>query len=397
MARAPITPTRWVLLLILGSLLLRLGFAALLGLGIDESYMVAAGRQLQLSYFDHPPAAWWISWAAIHLFGGNAPAGVRLPFILLFAVSTWLMYRLTSRLYSPRAGLWAAVTLNLSPVFTITTGSWVLPDGPLDCALLAAVLCLTHALQAGRHARAWWLAAGAAAGAAMFSKYLAGLTLLGALIFLVSHPVQRRWLRCPDPWLAGLVAVAAFLPVILWNAEHNWISFFFQGDRALARHWHPFAPLVVLGGEALFVLPWIWLPMMVLLVGALRRGRAEAGEWLLCCLAVPPILLFTVVSLWSPRVLFHWAAPGYLMLFPMLGRQIAVWLDQDRPFVRPALRATAALFLAAGVLVASDVIRPWIPRALGADALRIQAASWRPLAAALDRRGLGNLPLAGVR
>ena len=43
----------------------------------------------------------------------------------------------------------AAVTLNLSPVFGITGGGWVLPDGPLDCALLGATLCLVHALERG--------------------------------------------------------------------------------------------------------------------------------------------------------------------------------------------------------------------------------------------------------
>ncbi len=56
---------------------------------------------------------------------------VRLPFILLFAGTTWLMYRLTARLFGEPAGLWAAVLLNLSLVFSITSGGWVLPDGPL--------------------------------------------------------------------------------------------------------------------------------------------------------------------------------------------------------------------------------------------------------------------------
>jgi hypothetical protein len=56
------TPTGQVTLLILVTLAARLLFAALLELGIDESYMVAAGRTLQLSYFDHPPIAWWMSW-----------------------------------------------------------------------------------------------------------------------------------------------------------------------------------------------------------------------------------------------------------------------------------------------------------------------------------------------
>jgi hypothetical protein len=43
------TPSGIVASLILATLLARLGFGSVLGLGIDESYMVAAGRKLQLS------------------------------------------------------------------------------------------------------------------------------------------------------------------------------------------------------------------------------------------------------------------------------------------------------------------------------------------------------------
>src|ERR1700741_3923142 len=90
------TPVGGVAVLILATFLARLLFAASLGLGIDESYMVAAGRKLQLSYFDPPPIAWWLAWAMAHLTGSESATVVRLPFIALFALSTWLMYRLTA-------------------------------------------------------------------------------------------------------------------------------------------------------------------------------------------------------------------------------------------------------------------------------------------------------------
>ena len=126
------TPARGVALLMLTTLLARLAFAGALGLGIDESYMVASGRTLQLGYFDHPPLAWWMAWAASHIAGSDSAFFVRLPFVLLFALTTWLMFRLTTRLFSACAGLWAAALLNAAPVLGITDGGWVLPDGPLS-------------------------------------------------------------------------------------------------------------------------------------------------------------------------------------------------------------------------------------------------------------------------
>src|ERR1700751_5210045 len=141
------TPAGGAAGLILATFLARLLFASALGLGIDESYMVAAGRKLQLSYFDHPPIAWWMARAAAYLTGSESAVVVRLPFIALFAITTFLMYRLTSALFSPEAGLWAAVLLNLVPVFGISSASWVLPDGPLLAALLGAAVCFVAALR----------------------------------------------------------------------------------------------------------------------------------------------------------------------------------------------------------------------------------------------------------
>src|SRR3954451_10877079 len=94
-----------IVLLVGTTTLIRILFAATTGLGVDESYMVAAGRVLSLGYFDHPPASWWLSWGAAHLFGSEHPVVVRLPFIALFALSTWLMYRLGAAVADARAGL----------------------------------------------------------------------------------------------------------------------------------------------------------------------------------------------------------------------------------------------------------------------------------------------------
>jgi 4-amino-4-deoxy-L-arabinose transferase-like glycosyltransferase len=376
---APRNDTTSVVLLILVTTALRLAFGATLGLGVDESYMVASGRVLSLAYYDHPPAAWWLSWAAAHLLGSEAPIAVRLPFIALFALSTWLMYRLGAAVADERAGLWAAVLLNMSPVFGITTGSWVLPDGPLDCALLGAALCFIRALD--RRALGWWLGAGAWAGLALLSKYSALLTLAGAGLYLLSNRQHRHWLTTPKPWLALLMALLIFAPVLAWNAVHGWVSFAFQAGRAAGMHLRPIAPLETLAGEALFVLPWIWLPMMAVLVVAVRRGRHEWRSWLLCCLAAPAIVFFAAVSAWSSqRVLLHWAAPGYLMLFPLLGAAIARRINLLA--LRLLLAGTAVLAVLGMAVVATQVRFDWLHSVIAAVARRdpdVEAVDWTSL------------------
>jgi 4-amino-4-deoxy-L-arabinose transferase-like glycosyltransferase len=387
-------PAGRVAILIGAAFAARLVFASALGLGIDESYMVAAGRKLQLSYFDHPPIAWWIAWAAAHLSGSEDPVVLRLPFIALFGVTTFLMYRLTSALFSREAGLWSAVVLNLAPVFGISSASWILPDGPLFAALLGAASCLVAALRSnGRAAWGWWLGSGVCAGLALDSKYSAALTILGAVGFLLTEPGSRRWLARPHPYAAGLAASVIFLPVLIWNAENGWVSFLFQSGRA--EGWlHPFGPVTTLAGAAAFLLPWIWAPLLACGFLALRGGPSDRERWLLVCLAAPPLVAFTAASLWG-NVLFHWASPAYLMLVPLLGDAVARHCRSSRA-VRVWLAGTAGFVLLGSSLFASEVKFNWLPAIIGDFQLgkdpSFDMVDWGSLRDELAQRGLLERP-----
>ena len=392
------TPAGRVAILIVATFAARLVFASALGLGIDESYMVAAGRKLQLSYFDHPPIAWWMAWAAAHLCGSEEPVVLRLPFIALFAVTTFLMYRLTSALFSREAGFWAAVVLNLAPVFGISSASWILPDGPLFAALLGAASCLVAALRSnGRTAWGWWLGSGVCAGLALGSKYSAGLTILGAAGFLLTEPTSRRWLALLHPYAAGLAASVIFLPVLIWNAENDWVSFLFQGGR-VAGWLHPLRPIATLVGAAVFLLPWIWAPLLVCGFLALRRGPTDRERWLLVCLAAPPLVAFTAASLWG-KVLFHWASPGYLMLVPLLGDAVARNWRSSRA-VRTCLAGTTGFVLLGCSLFATEVKFNWLPAIIGdfrpGRDPSLDVIDWTSLRDELAQRGLLARPRLAV-
>lgn len=371
--------------------MLRFGFAAATGLGVDESYMVTAGRVLSLGYFDHPPASWWLSWAAAHLFGTEAPWAVRLPFILLFALSQVLIWQITCLVVDKRAGFWAVVALNLSPVFGLTTGSWVLPDGPLDAALLGATLCLLHALMPvpRRQALGWWLGTGLCAGLALFSKYSAILTIAGAILFLLISCPHRGWFLRPEPYIAAALALVIFSPVLIWNATHGWASFAFQADRAVGVRFRPLMPLQTLAGEALFILPWIWVPMMILFLHGIYNNNAWRQR-LLICLAAPPIVVFALISAWSSqRILYHWAAPGYLMLFPLLGDAIASRLDYT--WVKGLIVGSISLMLASMTVIATQLQFDWLGSILMATMRpdpTAEGLDWASIHDDLQARGL---------
>jgi len=390
-ADAPATRRR-VLLLIAVSALLRLAVTAALGLSVDEAYSVAISRRFALSYFDHPPLHVWLVGAWARLLGSEDPLLLRLPDIALFAGSTWLLYRLTATLYGARAGLWAALVLNLTPLFTLNVAGGIVPDGPLVLFALLAVFCFMRAVltptpPAG--ALWWMLAAGAAAGLALLSKYLAIFPIVALGFYLLT--CQPRWLARPAPWLAALVVVVFFTPVLIWNHSHEWISFAFQGGRIRATGFSLKRAALDLAGQLLYLLPWIALGLLYALARALRRGPRGAAGWLFVSLATGPIVLFSFAALWTP-VLPHWPAIGWLFAIPLLATQLA-GLETERPrLLFWSASATAAFLLCLVSLAATQAATGWLVRfvpALADDDPTLDFLDWRDLApevAKLQRR-----------
>ena len=258
----------------------RLAFAYALGPGIDESYTLAIARTLSLSYFDHPPLHQWIAHFAARAFGEGL--GARTPFIALFAATGWILYRLTLDLFGARAGLIAVFALNATPFFFASAGTWIVPDGPLLFGLAAAVWALGRLFFSEPASRSaiWllWLAAGAGIGVAGLSKYSAALSVAGLLAFVVLAKGRRRWLRDPAPYAAAALALAMTVPVLVWNAEHGWASFVFQGARgAPGPGLKPAQFLLMALGEIVYLLPWIFAILVASIGGSVARpgGRAE--------------------------------------------------------------------------------------------------------------------------
>ena len=140
--------SRQVLWLILLTTLLRLGWAAALEASNDEAYHWLYAVHPALSYFDHPPMMMWVEQVGLTACGGWVhPLSLRLGFVLLFAGSTWVLYRWAADLFGGRAGWWAAVLLNVSGYFTAFGGCLALPDSPFLFFALLTFWTVTAAVR----------------------------------------------------------------------------------------------------------------------------------------------------------------------------------------------------------------------------------------------------------
>ena len=393
--------------LILGSAAVRLWLDARIGPSVDESYAVVMSRRLALSYYDHPPFLFWIPGLAARLAGSEAPLVVRLPFVLMFMGTTWLLYRVAALLFGKAAGLWSAVVLNLALFFSFSAAAWVLPDGPLLLASAAAALFLARATIAPppeeRGRLVDWVGFGICSGLGLLSKYHAAFLLLGMFAFLATSPRHRPLLKRPGPYVAVGLAVLLFLPVVVWNARNGWVSIRFQGGRALPLPGERDTPLLdSILGQATWILPWIWLPLLVVLASALRRGPRDAARWLLACLGAGPVVFFTLVAALGRRGLPHWQAPGYFMLLPLLGSAVAARMERRDPWVgRWLWLSTSGLALVLAALV-THVSSGWIahaaPSALERGDPTDDLLQWRPVVRQLRRWGYPrpDVPVVGA-
>ncbi|MBV8397255.1 MAG: glycosyl transferase, partial [Acetobacteraceae bacterium] len=96
------------------------------------------------------------------------------------------------------------------------------------------------------------------------------------------------------------------------------------------------------------------------------------------------------------KVLFHWAAPGYLMLFPLLGARVAEQLARGSRVTRVWLIGSAAFICIALAVVATEIRFNWLP-AIGIDFPAgsdpdLEAVDWTSLRTELAARHLLGQP-----
>jgi len=349
----PATSSTWIRWL-LALLPLRLALAAVVPLLPEEAYHWNFARHLDWGYYDHPPLIAWAI-AAGRLLFGDTPLGVRFVPLLFSVGTTVLLAHFARRVYGDAAATWAVILFTLAPVPLLVSEAGF-PDSPLLFFWTWTMTLAWTAIDGNRPKL--WLAAGAALGGAMLSKYTGVLMAPSVLGYLLFSRRDRRWLATPWPYLAGLTALLVFLPVVVWNWQHQWVSFLFQ-SKGRFQESHGFALHRYLGAQALAMFP-LALPLLgVAGMRVLRPARPEEAYFRACFLTM--FLLFAAVScLRPPHVL--WPLASYLGLVVVMAGIAAEGAGKIARFYRRSrvglVAVSGALFVGAGIHLAWFL--PWI-------------------------------------
>jgi 4-amino-4-deoxy-L-arabinose transferase-like glycosyltransferase len=298
----------------------RLILSQLHGLGVDEAHYALYGAKLDLSYFDHPPLIGWVESPFLFFFGRQEWA-VRLPAILCGVISSALVYRLCLRLSTePSRARWAALALNGS---FLVSGLWLmfLPDSLLLVLVLFLIFTVLNILTLNR--RRDWVLFGLCLGLCGLTKYTAILFIPALLGFSLSTG-QWRKIFSVNGLMAVIVAALTIAPVIIWNIQHDWISFKYQTNHVLGQGQQSWAHLA----QFLVTQLVAYNPLLIImtLTGLLARFGRRSHPWpdpadptliqLILWLALPQILFFTFSSL-KEVALPHWTFVGWALLIPL--------------------------------------------------------------------------------
>jgi hypothetical protein len=288
----------------------------------DEAQYWDWSRQLGLSYYSKGPLIAYIIRASCALFGNNMPA-VRLPALLLGAGTSIITYLLTLRLFrSQPLALGVVLLCHLVPVF-IAGSLLITIDAPFFfCWALATYLA---AIAIFDNKPRLWPLIGLVVGIGALAKYamLLWLPIAGATMLFDTQ--GRRLLRTPLPWLACAFALVCTTPVLIWNAQHNWVTFrhvarqtgasggaFLHGD-----------VLLLIGSQAGVVGPTLTVLMLAAMFDVWRNRHTDRKGVFLTTFGVGFWLFNLLASLFA-KAQVNWPAPAYFTLTILTARFIAI-------------------------------------------------------------------------
>jgi len=381
-----------------------LAFDCPLDLAPDEAHYWQWSRHLDWSYYSKGPLVAWLIRGSCELFGvlsvrlvGTEMLAVRLPAVLSSAALLAGIYVLSDGVLKSRRAALAVVALALTlPPITVSAVVMTI-DPPFLACWCWALVGVWKAVSGG--GPTWWAFAGVCSAGGVLAKYPMLLFPAAVVGFLVVN--RRAEFRRGGVWLfLGLTALGC-VPIVVWNAGHDWVSVRHAlgqagvGDGVKARPFRWLGPLGFAAGQC-GVLLGFWSVAFVA-AGYRWRRTTDTGLSLLWWASFPVWAVFLVASARNAGQV-NWPAAAYVG-----GLVLAVaWVRAQLagPY-RRRVAAALAVAVVAGVTASvalryPALTRPALARLAGpptaADPTPLRKLDptcrlrgWRTLAAEIDR------------
>ena len=313
----------------------------------DELATLDDARHLAWGYVAYPPVTPFFARISLLLLGPTLP-GFRLFAALAQGVALVLTGLMAKEMGGGRRAQLVAALAGVP--FCLGAGA-VMQYVSFDYLFwVLAAYFLVRLLESGDPR--WWLGVGAAVGLGMLSKYTMGVFVVG-IVAGVLFTDARRHLRSKWLWLGVAVSILIFLPNLLWQAHHQFISTDFL------KHIHQ---RDVRQGRTKYFLPeqlqMTLLAFPICLAGLYYAFLSPAGKRLRAIgwMFIVPLLLFVALKGRS-----YYFAAAYPMVYAAGSVWIEKWFASLRRGWANTLRMLTGFILAADIAVASALVLPVAP------------------------------------
>jgi 4-amino-4-deoxy-L-arabinose transferase-like glycosyltransferase len=188
---------------------------------LTSLYYYAWGKHLDWSYFDGPPMIAYFFYIS-HAIFGNTFFSINIVGYLCFVAGTYYIYKTGCLLRDKQTGLISALIWIVLPTTTESVFVRVLYDAPLNLFTILTFYHFARYLVQKRildiYLSAFFI------GAMILSKYTSAVSLVSLLLYLIFSK-QRELFKSIHFYLGCFVLVMMVVPLLYWNANHDWISF----------------------------------------------------------------------------------------------------------------------------------------------------------------------------
>ncbi len=331
-------------------------FISSIALHSDEAYYWLWSKHLALSYYDHAPmVAYFIKLTTLF---SDSEIAVRFSSIIATVILSILLWKLVIKLFNSEVMASAAVVILHCMPILFTASILITPDTPVFLFLSIATYYVWKLIDTEN--QNYWYFIGLFFGLSMLSKYTACLFIMSLGIYILLTK-KWAWFKSYQMYIAVIISFICFLPVIIWNYQHDWASFSYQIGHGLSNKGIRFNYIFeYLGTQALVFNIILFFP--ILYIGTKYLFSKDKKDIFLAAFSVPVILFYVVTAL-KRLPGGNWPIPAYFTFSIIAAKWFITSSSSNTEFpVKQKLVIGAIIFnLFASILVGLHVKYTIIP------------------------------------
>ena len=189
-------------------------------LHVDEAYYWGWSKHLSFGYYSKPPMIAWVIHLATLICGDNEIC-IKSPSLILYLLTSIIIFKIAKELFDDeKIAFFSGITFITLPLVSFYS-MVITTDSVLLFFYSLTLLFFIRAIK--RDKTIDWVFAGIFGGFGLLSKYNMILFVLSVIIYLIL--CKKEEFKKKNLYIAMLIAVAIYIPNLIWNYHHDFITF----------------------------------------------------------------------------------------------------------------------------------------------------------------------------